>query len=54
MDHITIRAVRSYMACTSFVDSLVGRVVDALDRNGYADNTVIVLWSDTDGIWARN
>jgi len=38
--------VRSYMACTSFVDSLVGRVVEALDRNGYADNTVIVLWSD--------
>ncbi len=38
--------VRSYMACTSFVDSQVGRVVDALDRNGYTDNTVIVLWSD--------
>ncbi len=38
--------VRSYMACTSFVDSQVGRVVDALERNGYAENTVVVLWSD--------
>ena len=38
--------VRSYLACTSFVDSLVGRVVAALDENGYADNTIIVLWSD--------
>ncbi|MDA7915711.1 sulfatase [Verrucomicrobia bacterium] len=38
--------VRSYLACTSFVDSQVGRVMDALDRNGFGDNTVIVLWSD--------
>ena len=38
--------VRSYLACTSFVDSQVGRVLDALERNGYADNTVVVLWSD--------
>jgi arylsulfatase A-like enzyme len=34
------------MACTSFVDSQVGRVLDALDHNGYADNTIVVLWSD--------
>ena len=38
--------VRSYLACISFVDSQVGRVLDALDRSGQADNTIIVLWSD--------
>lgn len=38
--------VRSYLACVSFVDSQVGRVIGALERNGYAENTVIVLWSD--------
>jgi arylsulfatase A-like enzyme len=38
--------VRSYLASTSFVDSQVGRVLDALERNGYADNTIVVLWSD--------
>ena len=38
--------VRSYLACTSFVDSQVGRVLDALNRNGYDDNTIVVLWSD--------
>jgi len=38
--------VRSYLACTSFVDSQVGRVLEALERNGYADNTIVVLWSD--------
>lgn len=37
---------RSYLACTTFVDSQVGRVIDALDRSGHADNTIIVLWSD--------
>jgi arylsulfatase A-like enzyme len=37
---------RSYMACTSFVDSQVGRLLAALERNGYKDNTVVVLWSD--------
>ena len=38
--------VRSYLACISFVDSQVGRVLDALERNGHADNTIVVLWSD--------
>jgi len=38
--------VRSYLACVSFVDDQVGRVLDALDKNGYRDNTMIVLWSD--------
>ncbi len=38
--------VRSYLACVSFVDSQVGRVVDAVDKSPYAENTVIVLWSD--------
>ena len=38
--------VRSYLACISFMDAQVGRVLDALDASGAADNTVIVLWSD--------
>ncbi len=38
--------VRSYLACTSFIDAQVGRVLDALEKNGFADNTIVVLWSD--------
>jgi arylsulfatase A-like enzyme len=38
--------VRSYLACTSFVDSQVGRVLTALEKNGLKDNTIVVLWSD--------
>jgi len=37
---------RSYLACTSFVDAQVKRVLDSLKRNGLEENTVIVLWSD--------
>ncbi len=38
--------VRSYLAATSFVDSQVGRVLDALGASGRADDTIVVLWSD--------
>ena len=37
---------RSYLACTTFVDHQIGKLLDALERNGYADNTIVVLWSD--------
>jgi len=39
-------AVAAYLACVSFVDFHVGRLLDTLDASPYADNTVIVLWSD--------
>ena len=39
-------AVQAYLASTSFADAMVGRLIDALDRSGRADNTIIVLWSD--------
>jgi choline-sulfatase len=37
---------RSYLACTSFIDAQVGRVLGALEKRGLADNTIVVLWSD--------
>ena len=38
--------VQAYLASISFADAMVGRLLDALDRSGRADNTIIVLWSD--------
>lgn len=38
--------VRAYLASTAFMDSQVGRVLEALRASGRADNTIIVLWSD--------
>lgn len=39
-------AVKSYLACTTYVDFQIGRLLDALDNGPYAKNTVVVLWSD--------
>ena len=39
-------AIQAYLACTSMVDELVGQIVAALEKSKYADNTIIVLWSD--------
>ncbi len=38
--------IRGYYACVSYVDSLIGNVLDALDQSGLRDNTIIVLWGD--------
>lgn len=37
---------RGYFAAISFVDSQVGRLLDAIDRVGLAENTVVVFVSD--------
>jgi arylsulfatase A-like enzyme len=38
--------VRAYLASTMFMDSQIGRVLNALESSGAVSNTVIVLWSD--------
>ncbi|GAB5552767.1 MAG: sulfatase [Saprospiraceae bacterium] len=38
--------IQAYLACVSFVDYQIGRVMDALEDSEHADNTIIVLWSD--------
>ncbi|MFN3192488.1 MAG: sulfatase [Aureliella sp.] len=39
-------AVQSYLASTTFADHCVGLVLDALDQSPYANNTIVVLFSD--------
>jgi arylsulfatase A-like enzyme len=38
--------VQSYLACISFTDHQVGKLLDALDASPYKDNTYIVLYTD--------
>ena len=40
------KCVQAYLACVAFVDHQVGRVLHALESSPYADNTVVVLFSD--------
>lgn len=40
------KIIQAYLACVSFVDYEIGRVLDALAASEYANNTIIVLWSD--------
>jgi arylsulfatase A-like enzyme len=35
-----------YLACVSYIDAQVGRLLDALERLGLRDNTVVILWGD--------
>ena len=39
-------AIQGYLASTAMVDDLIGRIVGSLEGSKYADNTIIVLWSD--------
>lgn len=38
--------VRAYLACVAFMDDQLGKVLDALQKSPYADNTIIVFCGD--------
>ncbi|MEE2706124.1 MAG: sulfatase [Planctomycetota bacterium] len=40
------RARRAYLACVRYADRQVGKVIDALDKLGLAENTIVVVWGD--------
>lgn len=40
------KAIQSYYASVSYMDAQVGRLLDAVERLGLADNTIIVFWGD--------
>jgi iduronate 2-sulfatase len=58
-DELRRQTLQAYLASISFMDTQVGRVIDALDRLGLSDNTIIVFTSDhgyhmgEHGLWQK-
>ncbi|WP_184302371.1 sulfatase-like hydrolase/transferase [Aporhodopirellula rubra] len=40
------KGIQGYLASVYFADTMLGRVLDALDSGPNKDNTIVVLWSD--------
>ena len=38
--------IQAYLAAISFVDDCIGKIIAALDKSAYRDNTIIVFWGD--------
>ncbi|OEJ99423.1 iduronate-2-sulfatase [Flavivirga aquatica] len=49
----------AYLACVSYIDAQVGKMIQAIDDAGVRDNTIIIVWSDHGwhlgdmGIWGK-
>ena len=52
--------IKSYYASVSYMDSMVGKLIDSLDELGLRENTTIVFWSDhgfflgEHGFWCKH
>ena len=59
-EELTRKLIHGYYASTSYVDAQIGKVTQALDELGLADNTILVLWGDHGwhlgdlGIWTKH
>jgi len=52
--------IRGYYACTTFIDTQVGRLLDELEALGLRENTIVCLWGDhgwqlgEHGLWCKH
>lgn len=58
-EELSRKLMHAYLACVSYIDAQIGRVLAALEVAGVRDNTIIMLWGDHGwhlgemGIWGK-
>ena len=56
---LAITLKHAYLACVSYVDAQIGKMISALEKEGLRENTIIIVWSDHGwhlgdmGIWGK-
>ena len=57
---VLLQATQAYYACVSFIDAQIGRILDAIEKTGQSNRTIVVVWSDHgyhlgehEGIWQK-
>jgi iduronate 2-sulfatase len=59
-DDLARTLIHGYHAATSYMDAQLGRVLDALEKEGLAEKTIVVLWGDhgwhlgDHGMWCKH
>jgi arylsulfatase A-like enzyme len=59
-DTTALKLIHGYYACVSYVDAQIGRLLNALEDLGLAEETIVVLWGDhgwflgEHGFWSKH
>lgn len=59
-DSTAKQLIRGYYACVSYVDAMIGRVMEGLKEKGLDKNTIVILWGDhgwslgDHGLWCKH
>lgn len=58
-NNLAVTLKHAYLACVSYVDAQIGKIITQLEKQGLRDNTIIIIWSDHGyhlgdmGIWGK-
>lgn len=58
-NNLAVTLKHAYLACVSYVDAQIGKIITQLEKEGLRDNTIIIIWSDHGyhlgdmGIWGK-